>query len=85
MTPSMNSGTVETHQTLVETIAGRANLIWDHPPNAGPIGVTGSNSANAMAVDADVVICVAPITGFYDWVLDMFFRQGNWFCESRAV
>ena len=65
----------ETHQVPVaETIAGRANLIWDHPLNAGPIGVTGSNSANAMAVDADVVICVG--TRLQD------FTTGSWTCFS---
>ena len=65
----------ETHQIPVaETIAGRANLIWDHPLNAGPIGVTGSNSANAMAVDADVVICVG--TRLQD------FTTGSWTCFS---
>ena len=47
----------ELHQIPVETIAGRANLLWDHSLNAGPIGVTGSDSAN-MAAEADVVICV---------------------------
>jgi 3D-(3,5/4)-trihydroxycyclohexane-1,2-dione acylhydrolase (decyclizing) len=65
----------ETHQIPVaETIAGRANLIWDHPLNAGPIGVTGSNSANAIAVDADVVICVG--TRLQD------FTTGSWTCFS---
>ena len=34
---------------VVETIAGRANLLATHPLNAGPIGVTGSNSANKIA------------------------------------
>ena len=49
----------ELHQIPVaKTIAGRANLLWDHSLNAGPIGVTGSDSANAMAAEADVVICV---------------------------
>ena len=65
----------ETHQIPVaETIAGRANLIWDHPLNAGPIGVTGSNSANAMALDADVVISVG--TRLQD------FTTGSWTCFS---
>ena len=34
--------------SVVET-TGRANLRHDHPLNCGPIGVTGSNSANALA------------------------------------
>ena len=43
---------------VVETIAGRANLKNDHPLNIGPIGVTGSNSANTIAGKADVVLSV---------------------------
>ncbi|MCJ8310028.1 MAG: 3D-(3,5/4)-trihydroxycyclohexane-1,2-dione acylhydrolase (decyclizing) [Hyphomicrobiales bacterium] len=43
---------------VVETIAGRANLTADHALNIGPIGVTGSNSANAIAEEADVIISV---------------------------
>ena len=34
---------------VVETIAGRANLLQDDPLNIGPVGVTGSDSANAIA------------------------------------
>ncbi|NKB52750.1 MAG: 3D-(3,5/4)-trihydroxycyclohexane-1,2-dione acylhydrolase (decyclizing) [Rhizobiaceae bacterium] len=43
---------------VVETIAGRANLTVDHSLNIGPIGVTGSNSANSIAEKADVIISV---------------------------
>ncbi|MGB0438766.1 MAG: 3D-(3,5/4)-trihydroxycyclohexane-1,2-dione acylhydrolase (decyclizing) [Paracoccaceae bacterium] len=49
----------ETHHIpVVETIAGRANLVADHDLNIGPIGVTGSNSANAIAEQADVIVSV---------------------------
>jgi 3D-(3,5/4)-trihydroxycyclohexane-1,2-dione acylhydrolase (decyclizing) len=41
---------------VVETIAGRANLVHGEPLNIGPIGVTGSASANALAARADVVV-----------------------------
>jgi len=34
---------------VVETIAGRANLLHGHPLNISPIGVTGSNSTHATA------------------------------------
>ncbi|MBT8475913.1 MAG: 3D-(3,5/4)-trihydroxycyclohexane-1,2-dione acylhydrolase (decyclizing), partial [Alphaproteobacteria bacterium] len=38
----------ETHQIpVIETIAGRANMVATHPLNSGPVGVTGSDSANA--------------------------------------
>ena len=40
----------EKHQIpVVETIAGRANLKDDHNLNIGPIGVTGSDSANNIS------------------------------------
>ena len=61
----------ERHQIpVVETIAGRANLLWDHPLNCGPLGVTGSDSANALADKADVVLCVG--TRLQD------FTTGSW-------
>ncbi|MEL6915542.1 MAG: 3D-(3,5/4)-trihydroxycyclohexane-1,2-dione acylhydrolase (decyclizing) [Pseudomonadota bacterium] len=43
---------------VVETIAGRANLLDTHALNTGPIGVTGSDSANAIAKEADVILSV---------------------------
>ncbi len=49
----------ETHNIpVVETIAGRANLLNEHGLNIGPLGVTGSNSANAIAEKADVILSV---------------------------
>ena len=41
-----------------ETQAGKGTLPWDHPLNLGGIGVTGTQSANRIARDADVVIAV---------------------------
>ena len=55
---------------VVETIAGRANLLNDHPLNMGPIGVTGSDSANAVAERADVIVAVG--TRLQD------FTTGSW-------
>ena len=55
---------------VVETIAGRANLTNDHPLNIGPIGVTGSDSANAIAEQADVILAVG--TRLQD------FTTGSW-------
>ncbi|KII12650.1 3D-(3,5/4)-trihydroxycyclohexane-1,2-dione acylhydrolase (decyclizing) [Phaeobacter sp. S60] len=61
----------ETHQIpVVETIAGRANLRDTHPLNIGPIGVTGSDSANAIAAEADVILAVG--TRLQD------FTTGSW-------
>ena len=55
---------------VVETIAGRANLLADHPLNIGPLGVTGSDSANTIAGAADVVLAVG--TRLQD------FTPGSW-------
>ncbi|MGR3838004.1 MAG: 3D-(3,5/4)-trihydroxycyclohexane-1,2-dione acylhydrolase (decyclizing) [Cognatishimia sp.] len=61
----------ETHQIpVVETIAGRANLLSTHALNIGPIGVTGSDSANAIAEKADVILAVG--TRLQD------FTTGSW-------
>lgn len=55
---------------VVETIAGRANLIAEHPLNIGPIGVTGSESANTIAEKADVILAIG--TRLQD------FTTGSW-------
>ena len=43
---------------VAETQAGKGALPWDHPLQAGAIGVTGSPAANALAAEADVVLAV---------------------------
>jgi 3D-(3,5/4)-trihydroxycyclohexane-1,2-dione acylhydrolase (decyclizing) len=48
---------------VVETQAGKGALPWDHPANAGPIGVTGASAANALAAEADVVLAVGTRLG----------------------
>ncbi len=55
---------------VVETVAGKASLVAAHPLNAGPVGVTGCTSANAMAGEADVVLAVG--TRLQD------FTTGSW-------
>lgn len=55
---------------VVETVAGKATLLADHANFAGPIGVTGSTSANLLANDADVVLAVG--TRLQD------FTTGSW-------
>ncbi|MEE9415399.1 MAG: thiamine pyrophosphate-binding protein, partial [Acidimicrobiales bacterium] len=55
---------------VVETVAGRTCLPASHPLNAGPIGVTGCTSANALAAQADVVLAVG--TRLQD------FTTGSW-------
>ena len=49
----------ETHGIPVgETQAGKGALPWDHPLQAGAVGVTGAPAANALARDADVILAV---------------------------
>jgi 3D-(3,5/4)-trihydroxycyclohexane-1,2-dione acylhydrolase (decyclizing) len=55
---------------VVETLAGKAALVHDHPNYAGPVGVNGSAAANAVAEDADVVLAVG--TRLQD------FTTGSW-------
>ncbi|MCB1447158.1 MAG: 3D-(3,5/4)-trihydroxycyclohexane-1,2-dione acylhydrolase (decyclizing) [Rhizobiaceae bacterium] len=62
---------------VVETIAGRANMLATHPLNIGPIGVTGSDSANAIAAKADVIVAVG--TRLQD------FTTGSWTAFSHEA
>ncbi|MFD0917374.1 3D-(3,5/4)-trihydroxycyclohexane-1,2-dione acylhydrolase (decyclizing) [Pseudahrensia aquimaris] len=62
---------VEAHNIpVVETIAGRANLVHGERLNCGPIGVTGSDSANTLAEEADLIFAVG--TRLQD------FTTGSW-------
>ena len=60
---------------VVETIAGRANLPHDYQLNMGPIGVTGSTSANTIASEADLILAVG--TRLQD------FTTGSWTAFDR--
>ncbi|MCA2376806.1 3D-(3,5/4)-trihydroxycyclohexane-1,2-dione acylhydrolase (decyclizing) [Agrobacterium sp. 22-211-1] len=60
---------------VVETIAGKGALTHHHPVHAGPIGIVGSTSANALAKDADVVLAIG--TRLQD------FTTGSWTAFSR--
>ncbi len=62
---------------VIETIAGRANMLADHPLNIGPVGVTGSNSANTIAAEADVILAVG--TRLQD------FTTGSWTAFSKSA
>ena len=55
---------------MAETIAGKGAVAHDHPAHVGPIGVTGSTSANAMAAEADVIVAIG--TRLQD------FTTGSW-------
>ncbi|RFB81531.1 3D-(3,5/4)-trihydroxycyclohexane-1,2-dione acylhydrolase (decyclizing) [Methylovirgula sp. 4M-Z18] len=55
---------------IVETIAGKGGVTHYHPAHAGPIGIIGSTSANALAAEADVVLAIG--TRLQD------FTTGSW-------
>ena len=55
---------------MVETIAGKGALTHNHPVHAGPIGIVGSTSANALAAEADVILAIG--TRLMD------FTTGSW-------
>ena len=60
---------------MVETIAGKGGLTHDHPVHAGPIGIVGSTSANALAAEADVILAIG--TRLQD------FTTGSWTAFAR--
>ena len=62
---------------VVETIAGRANFESTHALNTGPLGVTGSDSANSIAEQADVILAVG--TRLQD------FTTGSWTAFSKEA
>ena len=43
---------------VAETQAGKGALPWDHPHSVGAIGVTGTEAANALAREADLVLAI---------------------------
>jgi 3D-(3,5/4)-trihydroxycyclohexane-1,2-dione acylhydrolase (decyclizing) len=55
---------------VIETVAGKASIQWDHPMYGGAIGVTGGESANTLAAEADVIIALG--TRLLD------FTTGSW-------
>ncbi len=55
---------------LTETIAGKSTVPHGHPAYAGPLGIVGSTSANALAAEADVILAIG--TRLMD------FTTGSW-------
>ena len=62
---------------VVETIAGKGGLTHYHPAHAGPIGIIGSTSANALSGDADVILAIG--TRLQD------FTTGSWTAFSPGA
>jgi 3D-(3,5/4)-trihydroxycyclohexane-1,2-dione acylhydrolase (decyclizing) len=57
---------------ITETVAGKGSVVHSHPTYIGPMGVTGSTSANNVAAEADVVLAIG--TRLQD------FTTGSWTC-----
>ena len=57
---------------VAETTAGKTSVLDSHAHGLGLTGPTGSSAANALAADADVVLCVG--TRLQD------FTTGSWSC-----
>jgi 3D-(3,5/4)-trihydroxycyclohexane-1,2-dione acylhydrolase (decyclizing) len=55
---------------VVETIAGMSTLLHGHPLNIGTVGVTGTDSANLICGEADVILAIG--TRLQD------FTTGSW-------
>jgi 3D-(3,5/4)-trihydroxycyclohexane-1,2-dione acylhydrolase (decyclizing) len=55
---------------VVETIAGMSTLLHGHPLNIGTVGVTGTDSANLVCGEADVILAIG--TRLQD------FTTGSW-------
>jgi 3D-(3,5/4)-trihydroxycyclohexane-1,2-dione acylhydrolase (decyclizing) len=62
---------------VVETIAGMSTLVHAHPCNFGVVGVTGTDCANAICADADLIIAVG--TRLQD------FTTGSWTVFSKSA
>ena len=48
---------------VAETQAGKGSLPWNHPSNVGAIGVTGSEAANRLAANTDLVLAIGARLG----------------------
>jgi len=70
---------------IVETIAGKGALTHNHPAHAGPIGIVGSTSANALAAEADVILAIG--TRLQDFTTGSWtaFRQDAKFISINAA
>jgi 3D-(3,5/4)-trihydroxycyclohexane-1,2-dione acylhydrolase (decyclizing) len=71
---------------VVETIAGKGGLTHYHPVHAGPIGIVGSTSANALAAEADVILAIGTrLQDFTTGSWTAFSRDARFIDQRRAV
>ena len=64
---------------VVETMAGKASLLWSNSLLVGPLGVTGSDPVNKLVGEADLIIAIG--TRLQD------FTTGSWtlFGQKKIV
>lgn len=67
------------HIPVVETMAGKASLLWSNSNLVGPLGVTGSDPVNSLVAEADLIIAIG--TRLQD------FTTGSWtlFGDKKIV
>ena len=81
------NGFAEAHQMpVVENIAGRDGMVATHPLNIGPIGVTPSTCANAIAEQSDVIVAVGTsLSGLRHRFVDGIFQRGAFHIDQRRA
>ncbi len=65
---------------VAESHGGKSSLAWDHPLNAGAIGVDGGPAANELARDADLVIAVGTRLQDFTTGSNALFSQAKLLC-----
>ena len=70
---------------VAETQAGKGALAWDHPNQAGAIGVTGSSAANALAERSDLVLAIGTRLSDFTTASRALFQDGDWRLLSLNV
>ena len=60
-----------------ETQAGKGTIGWDHPCNLGGIGVTGTEAANVIARDCDLLLAVGTRLGDFTTASKFILQNPN--------
>lgn len=75
---------------VAETQSGKGSLPWDHPMNAGALGVTGSSAANRLAAGADRILAIGTRLQDFTTASNTLFRPDAGFvavnvCRHDAI
>ncbi|MDW7671018.1 MAG: 3D-(3,5/4)-trihydroxycyclohexane-1,2-dione acylhydrolase (decyclizing) [Bacillota bacterium] len=65
------------HIPFAETQAGKGTLPWDHSLNLGGMGVTGTQAANRLAKEADLIIAVGTRLGDFTTASKWAFKNAD--------